>query len=43
MMGGLAFILLKVGRARPESRKQAETGLARLPKILRIADFRVKS
>ena len=36
MMGGGAFILLKVGRPRPESAKQAEIRLAILLKILRI-------
>jgi hypothetical protein len=34
MMGGAAFILLKVGRSGPESAKQAEIRLAILPKIL---------
>jgi hypothetical protein len=36
MMGGGAFILLKTGRYRPESAKQAESRLAILLKILRI-------
>jgi hypothetical protein len=36
MMGGGAFILLKVGRIRPESAKQAESPLDGLLKILRI-------
>lgn len=36
-MGGLAFDLLKTGRSGPESAKQAETRLADLLKILRIA------
>jgi hypothetical protein len=36
MMGGRAFILLKAGRNRPESAKQAESGLADLWKILGI-------
>ena len=36
MMGGGAFILLKTGRAGPESAKQAEIRLAILLKILRI-------
>ena len=35
-MGGGAFILLKAGRNRPESAKQAESGLAGLWKILGI-------
>jgi hypothetical protein len=39
MMGGGAFILLKAGRRRPESTKQAEAGLAGLLKILRICRF----
>jgi hypothetical protein len=39
MMVGAAFILLKVGRFRPESAKQAEIRLARLLTILRIAHF----
>jgi hypothetical protein len=39
MMGGGAFILLKVGRPRPESAKQAEIRLAILLKILHIAPF----
>jgi hypothetical protein len=34
MMGGEAFILLKVGKTRPESAKQAEIRLASLLKIL---------
>jgi hypothetical protein len=34
MMGGGCFILLKTGRNRPESAKQAEIRLAILPKIL---------
>ena len=37
MMGGGAFILLKGGRAGPESTKRAEIRLAILLKILRIA------
>jgi hypothetical protein len=36
MMGGGAFILLKGGRARPESTKQAEMVVATLPKILHV-------
>jgi hypothetical protein len=36
MMGGGAFILLKVGRGRRESAKQAEIRLANLLKILQI-------
>jgi hypothetical protein len=36
MMGGGAFILLKAGRNRPESAKQAEIRLAGLLKILGI-------
>jgi hypothetical protein len=40
MMSGGAFILLKAGRAWPESTKQAEIGLAILLKILRIAPVR---
>jgi hypothetical protein len=36
MMGGGAFLLLKVGRNGPESAKQAEIRLAILPKILSI-------
>jgi hypothetical protein len=39
MMGGGAFILLKVARRRPESAKQAEIRLAILLKILHIARF----
>jgi hypothetical protein len=39
MMGGGAFLLLKVGRLRPESTKQAEIGLADLRRILRIPDL----
>jgi hypothetical protein len=39
MMGGVAFILLKVGRRWPESAKQAEIRLATLLKILQIARF----
>ena len=39
MMGGVAFILLKAGRRRPESAKQAEIRLASLLKILHIARF----
>ena len=38
-MGGRAFILLKTGRGRPESAKQAEIRLASLQKILRIGGF----
>jgi hypothetical protein len=34
MMGGLAFFLLKAGRAGPESAKQAEIRLANLLKIV---------
>jgi hypothetical protein len=37
MIGGVAFTLLKVGRARPKSAKQVETRLAILPKILGFA------
>ena len=37
MMGGGAFILLKGGRARPESAKRAKIRLAILLKILHIA------
>jgi hypothetical protein len=37
MMGGGAFILLKVGHFGPESAKQAEIRLANLLKILWIA------
>jgi hypothetical protein len=37
MMGGGAFILLKVGHPWPETAKQAEIRLANLLKILRIA------
>jgi hypothetical protein len=36
MMGGGAFILLKVGGSERERAKQAEIGLARLLKILGI-------
>jgi hypothetical protein len=39
MMGGGAFILLKVGQPWPETAKQAEIRLANLLKILRIAGF----
>jgi hypothetical protein len=39
MMGGGAFILLKVGRPRPESAKQAEIRLAILLKILHTPRF----
>jgi hypothetical protein len=39
MMGGEAFILLKVGRPWPESAKQAEIRLAILLKILYITPF----
>jgi hypothetical protein len=39
MMAGVAFILLKAGRRRPESAKQAEIRLAILLKILPIAEF----
>jgi len=39
MMGGGAFILLKVGHCWPETAKQAEIRLANLVKILRIAGF----
>ena len=39
MMGGGAFILLKAGRPRPESAKQAEIRLAILLKMLQIAHF----
>ena len=38
-MGGGAFNLLKAGRFGAESAKQAEIGLAILPKILRIAAY----
>jgi hypothetical protein len=38
MMGGVAFILLKVGRSGPKSARQAEIRLAILLKILQIAD-----
>jgi hypothetical protein len=38
-MGGGTSILLKAGRARPESAKQAEIRLANLWRILRIARF----
>jgi hypothetical protein len=41
MMGGGAFILLKAGRNRPESAKQAESGLAGLWKILGIGGMGV--
>jgi hypothetical protein len=37
MMGGGAFILLKVGHPWPESAKQAKIRLANLRKILHIA------
>jgi hypothetical protein len=37
MMGGRAFILLKVGPGGPKSVKQAEIRLAYLLKILRIS------
>jgi hypothetical protein len=37
MMGGGAFIPLKVGHPWPETAKQAEIRLANLLKILRIA------
>jgi hypothetical protein len=40
MMGGAAFILLKTGRYRPESARQAEIRLAILLKILRIGRSR---
>jgi hypothetical protein len=36
MMGGRAFILLKVGRIGPESSEQAEIRIANLWKILSI-------
>jgi hypothetical protein len=39
MMGGGAFILLKVGHPWPETAKQPEIRLANLLKILRIAGF----
>ena len=39
-MGGGAFVLLKTGRYRPESAKQAEIRLAILLKILRIGRSR---
>jgi hypothetical protein len=39
MMGGGAFILLKVGHPCPETAKQAEIRLANLLKILWIAGF----
>jgi hypothetical protein len=38
MMGGGAFIRLKVGHPWPESAKQAEIRLANLLKILYVAD-----
>jgi hypothetical protein len=34
MMGGVGFILFKAGNTGPESARQAEICLARLPKIL---------
>jgi hypothetical protein len=37
MMGGEAFILLKVGQCWPETAKQAEIRLANLLKALQIA------
>ena len=40
MMGGGAFILLKVGRLGPKSAKQTEIRLAILPKILWIGGLR---
>jgi hypothetical protein len=43
MMGGGRLILLKTGRPRPESAKQAEIGLADFLKILRIAESEVKT
>jgi hypothetical protein len=42
MMGGRAFILLKVGRGGPESSKQTEIRLVYLLKILRISRFGTK-
>jgi hypothetical protein len=39
MMGGGAFILLKVGRIGPESSEYAEIRIANLWKILRICGF----
>ena len=42
-MAGVAFILLKAGRRRPESTKQAEIRLAILLKILPIAGFAAKT
>jgi hypothetical protein len=42
MMGGRAFILLKVGRGGPKSSKQTEIRLAYLLKILRISRFGTK-
>jgi hypothetical protein len=41
MMGEGAFVLLKTGRYRPESAKQAEIRLAILLKILQIGRSRV--
>jgi hypothetical protein len=43
MMGGRAFILLKVGPSGPKSAKQAEIRLAYLLKILRISCFGAKA
>jgi hypothetical protein len=43
MMGNGAFILLKVGRRRPESAKQAEICLATLPKILQIGRLEARN
>jgi hypothetical protein len=40
MMGGGTFILLKTGRAGPESAKQAEIRLAIFLKVLHTARFR---
>jgi hypothetical protein len=40
MMGGRAFILLKVGYGRPKTAKQAQIRMADLPTILRILDAR---
>jgi hypothetical protein len=39
MMGGGAFILLKVGYSWPETAKQTEIRLANLVKTLQIAGF----
>jgi hypothetical protein len=42
MMGGVAFILLKVGQPGPETAKQAEIRLASLLKILHIGRLGAK-